>query len=240
MLEAKQGRWVRGTLLARLADPAAMALLRLGTEQWMPAGRILMREGDVESHVALIQRGVTKVTAEMSDGRAALLSIRVAGDLLGEMSTLSGSPRSATVTMCSPGVVRLIQRREFTPYLSAHPTAAVALATVAGDRLRWSNRRRIDFTSYPVKVRMARILAELAEMHGRPLTHGAVEIGVRLTQPELATLCGAAEVSVHKALRAMRRAKVVTTRYGRITVWDLDALRDHADMAPGQRHLDAY
>ncbi|WP_240670303.1 Crp/Fnr family transcriptional regulator [Actinoplanes solisilvae] len=107
-------------------------------------------------------------------------------------------------------------------------------------RLRWSNRRRIDFTSYPVKTRLARILAELADLYGHRPGHGGVEIGVRLTQPELATLCGAAEISVHKALREMRHSRLVTTRYGRITVWDLARLRNSADMAPDQRRMDAY
>jgi CRP-like cAMP-binding protein len=184
-----------------------------------------MREGSAGSHVVIIKRGMAKVTVEMADGRPALLSIRAAGDLLGEMGALSGTPRSATVTMCGPGVIRVISAREFAPFLGARPDAAVALTVMVGERLRWSNRRRIDFTAYPVRVRVARILADLAERHGRTDPDGALEIGVRLTQPELATLCGAAEVSVHKVLRDLRRSKVAGSRYGRITIWDLTALR---------------
>lgn len=240
MDEAQAPQWPAGTLLSRLSRPSATALLALGTEQRVAAGRVLMREGNVESHVVVIRRGVAKVTAEMTDGRAALLSIRVSGDLLGEMSALSGSPRSATVTMCGPGVVRVVPRRDFEPFLSSHPDAAVQLATMVGERLRWSNRRRIDFTSYPVKTRLARILAELAELYGQRSHHGALEIGVRLTQPELATMCGAAEITVQKALRDMRRSNLVSTRYGRITVWDLPALRGRADMAPHQQRPDLY
>nr|WP_238547156.1 Crp/Fnr family transcriptional regulator [Actinoplanes friuliensis] len=227
-------------MLARLAPQTANALLSLGVEQRVPAGRVLIREGSTESHVVIIRRGLTKVTAEMADGRSALLSIRVAGDILGEMSALSGSPRSATVTMCGSGLVRFVHRRDFTPFLNDFPGAAVELATMVGERLRWSNRRRIDFTSYPLKTRLARVLAELAELYGQERRHGALEIGVRLTQPELATMCGAAEITVHKALRDMRRSHLISTRYGRITVWNLPELRGSADMAPDQRRPDAY
>ncbi|GAA0499327.1 Crp/Fnr family transcriptional regulator [Paractinoplanes deccanensis] len=232
MPDTKIRAWPPRTFMARLSPPTAAALLRLGTEQRLPTGRILMREGEHGSYVALIRRGVVKVTAEMPDGRPALLSIRVAGDLVGEMGALNQLPRSATVTMCGPGTVRLIQVRDFAPFLTSHPPAAVALAATVGERLRWSNRRRIDFTSYPVKTRLARILTELADFHGLRSREGALEIGIRLTQPELATLCGAAEISVHKALRDMRRSHLVSSRYGRIIVWDLSGLRDRADAAP--------
>jgi CRP-like cAMP-binding protein len=240
MEEVDIPQWVAGTLLARLPPLTAKALLGLGAEQRVPNGRVLIREGNIESHVIIIQQGLTKVTAETPDGRSALLSIRIAGDLLGEMSALSGLPRSATVTMCAPGLVRFIHRRDFTPFLNEFPGAAVELATMVGARLRWANRRRIDFTSYPLKTRLARVLAELAELYGQQRRHGALEIGVKLTQPELATMCGAAEITVHKALRDLRRSNLISTRYGRITIWNLSALRDGADMAPDQRLPDPY
>ena len=228
-------QWPMRTLLDRLAPATARALLNLGVEQRVPAGRVLIREGAAESHVIVLQHGITKVTAATADGRSALLSIRVAGDLIGEMSALSGTPRSATVTMCGAGTIRLVHRRDFTPFLSSYPDAALMLAAMVADRLAWSNRQRIDFTSYPVKTRLARILTEMAELYGLSRARGALEIGVRLTQPELATMCGAAEISVQKALRDLRRSNVVTSRYGRITVWDLSALRGSADLKPHQR-----
>ncbi|MCY1142364.1 Crp/Fnr family transcriptional regulator [Actinoplanes sp. Pm04-4] len=213
-------RWPRGSLLAGLAESTVQALLRLGPEQSMPAGGVLMREGSDESHVVVIRRGVAKVSA----GRS-LISIRAAGDLVGEMAALDGSPRCATITMAVPGSVVMIPARRFTQFLGGHPEVALALAGMVADRLRWSNRRQADYTVYPIRVRVARILTELTEQHGRPLGHGALELSVRITQPELAALCGAAEGSVHKALRELRDAHLVSTRYGRITVWDPHRLR---------------
>ncbi|MCO8276609.1 Crp/Fnr family transcriptional regulator [Actinoplanes sp. TRM 88003] len=212
--------WPRGSLLAGLTEPTVRALLRLGPEQTMPTGGILMREGSAESDVVVIRRGVAKVSTGKS-----LISIRAAGDLVGEMAALDGSPRCATITMAGPGRVVMIPAERFTAFLGRHPDAALAVATMVATRLRWSNRRQTDFTVYPIRVRVARILTELTEQHGHPLGHGALELGVRLTQPELATLCGAAEGSVHKALRELRDAHLVSTRYGRITVWDPQRLR---------------
>ncbi|GAB2932546.1 hypothetical protein GCM10027280_20270 [Micromonospora polyrhachis] len=172
----------------------------------------------------LICQGLAKVTVVTADGRTALLAIRVGGDLVGEMSALNDQPRSATVTTCSPALVRIIHMRQFKPFLAAHPEAAVELAAMVANRLRQSNRHRIDFMSYPVPTRVARIIAEIARTHGRRTPNGLV-IDVRLTQPELATICGAAETTVQKALRELRSDGLIDTDYRRITVRDLTGLR---------------
>jgi CRP/FNR family cyclic AMP-dependent transcriptional regulator len=226
-------QWPASTLLSRLSERTAAALLGLGMERRVAPGRVLMREGTCESYVIVLRSGLAKVTAETTDGRTALLSLRVHGDLIGEMAALSGHPRSATVTMCGNGLVHIVQGRDFGTFLTAHPDAAIEMATMVGERLRWSNQRRMDFASYPVRTRLARIIAELADLHGRTAGNGARELGVRLTQRELATLCGAAEITVHKALRDLHRCGVLSTRYGRLSIWDVSSLRREADLSPG-------
>jgi CRP-like cAMP-binding protein len=103
----------------------------------------------------------------------------------------------------------------------------MALAGIVAQRLRWANRRRVEFGGYPVKVRLARVLAELAASYGLRVPRGLV-IGVDLTQPELAALTGSAEVTIHKALAELRKDGLITTGYRRTTVLDLARLRDIA------------
>jgi CRP-like cAMP-binding protein len=103
------------------------------------------------------------------------------------------------------------------------------IAGIVADRLRWANQRRVDFASYPVKVRLARVLWEIASSYGHRVPSGIV-VDIRLTQPELATLCGAADVSLQKALRELRRAKIIDTGYREIVIRDSAALRTVADL----------
>ncbi|MFG1764192.1 Crp/Fnr family transcriptional regulator [Micromonospora parva] len=222
--EMSGSEWPYGTFLQRLTPPVRMTLLGLGVRRQVPAGQIVIHEGIRESHLVLLEEGLTKVTASLPDGRSALLSLRVGGDLVGEMSALNNEPRSATVTTCGPARYSVIQPDRFKQFLKDHPDAALELAAMVSDRLRWSNRRRIDFTSYPVKLRVARVVAELCRTHGRQGMDGVI-IDVRLTQPDLATICGASETSIQKALRELRTDGLVDTDYRRITVRDLPSLR---------------
>lgn len=222
--------WPYGTFLQRLSPAVRDALLGLGVRRRVPPGQIVIHEGVRESHLVLLEEGLTKVTVSLPDGRAALLSLRVGGDLVGEMSALNDRPRSASVTTCGPASYLVIQPDRFKAFLKEHPDAALELAAMVSDRLRWSNRRRIDFTSYPVKIRVARVVAELCRTHGRQSRDGVV-IDIRLTQPELASICGAAETSIQKALRELRTDGLVDTDYRRITVRNLPTLRELGDLA---------
>ncbi|MFV2088013.1 Crp/Fnr family transcriptional regulator [Micromonospora sp. LOL_021] len=221
--------WPPGTFLARLQPLTRERLLSVGVRRSVKAAQVILREGAEESYVVLLEDALVKVTAALTDGRHALLSIRVSGDIIGEISALNETPRTATVTACRPSVIRIIHRNEFMAFLRDNPDAALTVAGIIADRLRWANRRRIDFTFYSVRVRLARILWEIAAAYGRRSPQGMV-VDIRLTQDEMATLCGAAKISLQKALSGLRSEGIVATRYRGIVVRDSEALRAVADL----------
>ncbi|MCO1594874.1 Crp/Fnr family transcriptional regulator [Micromonospora sp. RHAY321] len=221
--------WLPGTFLGRLERTARDRLLAAAVRRSVRESQVVLREGVLESHVVVLDDALAKVTVAMADGRQALLAIRMSGDIVGEISALNGTPRTATVTTCRPSIVRIIHRNEFRAFLRGNPDAAMEVAGIVADRLRWANRRRVDFASYPVKVRLARVLWEIATAYGRRDPRGLV-INVRLTQGELATLCGAAEISLQKALGNLRAAGIIATGYREIVVRDSDGLRAVADL----------
>ncbi|MFI7609539.1 Crp/Fnr family transcriptional regulator [Micromonospora sp. NPDC049366] len=227
--------WPVGTLLGCLDPDVRAEFLTLGTNVPVKPGDHILREGAPGNHMILLREAVAKVTVNVAGGRQALLAIRVSGDLVGEISALNDTPRTATVTSCGAGSISVIYKRDWQPFFHRRPEAALALARTTAARFRWANRRRVDFASYPARVRLARILAELAAVHGQAVDAGHT-VGVALTQQELASLCGAAEPTVEKALRELREAEVLQTGYRQIIVRDLDALRLLARMQGSGQH----
>src|SRR5689334_15673319 len=132
--------WVPGTFLAGLTDAARDDLLALGVPRRFEAGRHLMTEGDVASHIELLLSGFVKVTTIVGDVEA-LLSIRMPGDLIGETGTLGNRTRTATVTACGRVVSAVVNKANFSAFLRRHPEAAIDMAAVMGERLRWANLR---------------------------------------------------------------------------------------------------
>ncbi|WP_158891097.1 Crp/Fnr family transcriptional regulator [Amycolatopsis anabasis] len=226
------GRWPLNSLLAGLPAATVEELLGLGTFREFGPERVLLREGEVSVHAYLLLSGCVKVTATTPEGRLALLAIRVGGELIGELAGLDGEPRVATVTTAGRLRARLISRAEFHGFLARHPDAALAVSRSVGAKLRWATRRRVDFGGCEVRVRLARVLVELAAGYGKRVGAG-IEIGVSLTQPELAALVGAAEPTVHKALAELRRRRIVDTGYRRTTIRDYDRILAVAGLADG-------
>ncbi|MET9761541.1 Crp/Fnr family transcriptional regulator [Streptomyces sp. NPDC006372] len=223
--------WPARSLLGVVAPEARRELLELGVPARFEAGKVLLSEGARTRHMLVLLSGFAKVTARVENGEESLLAVRVGGDSVGEMAALDGSPRSATVTACGLLSAMVVQPAALHTLLARRPEVHLALTRILADRLRWANRRRLDFKGYPAKVRLARLLVELATRYGRPVEDGTV-LGCRLTQPELAALTGAAETTIHKGLRELRREGLLETGYGSTLIRELDRLREIGDLAP--------
>ncbi|GAA3133275.1 Crp/Fnr family transcriptional regulator [Planomonospora alba] len=223
--------WPAGTLVSALDETARAELFALGHAQPYRPGAVLIQQGDPRrDHVLLLRSArpgtpaCAKVTAALGNGAEALLGVRVSGDLVGEMAVLRGTDRSATVTACTPTLAFRIAAADFTAYLDRHPRLWSALAAMIADRLDWANRRRLDFAAFPVPVRLARVLDELATRHGLPVEEGT-DIGVRLSQPELGRLIGAKEAAVNNAVRLLKKNGLLLIRWKRLVVTDPEGLR---------------
>jgi CRP-like cAMP-binding protein len=225
-----EASWPRGTLLEVLPAIYRDELRQLGTLRRYDGGSVLLREGERSTHVLLFLNAVAKVTSSLENGRMALLGIRVSGDIVGEMAAIDGGPRSATVTTCGDAELRIIRRAEFVDFLTSCPEANMAVSGMISRRLRWANRRRVDFTGYPPRLRLVRVLVELAEAHGHTFLDGIISLR-DLTQGELGAFVGADTDTIGKELRKLRdEDKVIRTGYRNITICDLHALKTLARM----------
>jgi CRP/FNR family cyclic AMP-dependent transcriptional regulator len=226
--------WPGGTFLAGLTVADRDALLALGDTRRHARGEILIREGADDSSVYLLLRGYVRVIGSGYAGRETLLALRLAGDLVGELAALDRRPRSATVIAAMPTVTGRIPGKAFRAYLNERPAVAQAVQSRVVAKFRQANQYRIDLTGAPAVVRLARVLERLATLHGRTADGGTV-IEVPVSQADLATLAGASEPSVQRALSALRGAGLLSTGYRRLVVRDLTQLRRFAAVSPGDQ-----
>ncbi|MFI5522680.1 Crp/Fnr family transcriptional regulator [Streptomyces platensis] len=219
--------WPHTTFLGRLGKSTLEDLMSLGTPMVYPAHRQLLQQGDESRHVLLLTRGVTKVVATSESGYEMLLAIRVGGDLVGEMAAFEDQPRSGTVLACSEVTAHIIQVNALESFLARRPDAMRAMLAMLCARLRWANRRRIDFRAYDSHTRLARVLAELSQAYGRHVPDGDVTrqvLDVTLNQAELASLAGLALPTTEKALASLAGRGLVERSYRKITICDVPKL----------------
>ncbi|HEU5352914.1 MAG TPA: Crp/Fnr family transcriptional regulator [Actinocrinis sp.] len=216
---APRRRWPQGTLLDALEPQDRAALLLQGGRRVFEPGEPLITEGDTATDVFLLLDGCAKVIGHSVDGRAVLLSIRVGGDVVGELAALDNRPRLASVVAATRVSARASGQRQFLAFLDARPEAERAVSRSIATKMRSITRHRVDVSGASVLVRLARVLDHLVESYSTPCPEG-MRIDVPLSQPELAALIGAAEPSLHRALAVLRARGVLVTKYRRQIVRD--------------------
>ncbi len=224
MRRSASRQWPAATLLGGLAAPTCAALLSVGTEVEQAADRPLIRQGDHHGHTYLLLDGLVKVRLRDTNGKEALLGIRVGGELVGEMAALEGAERSADVVPCGPLTARVIRREQLLDLMNRHGDLAIEVAKMISQRLRWAGRRRLEFTAQIPRIRVARVLAEVVDVYGRR-TGGVWELGVPLTQAEIAQLVGVKLRTMEKELHKLEIERVLRRQYRGLEVLDLERLR---------------
>ena len=135
--EADRARLLHAVEIFRDLTPDELAqLARAMTPRLLPRGATLVTEGEQSASMFVVAEGLLEVSVA-KDGAAVRLARLEPGEFAGEMSLLTGEPRSATIAAASESLVYEITREHLTPILAARPPLFEAISQlVARRRLR--------------------------------------------------------------------------------------------------------
>lgn len=117
-------------LLKELTREAIEHLAGAARRQVFDNGEELVKEGETGDSLFVLERGRVQVTKSgTAVGTSYVVLARLkAGDFFGEMSLLTGEPRSATITADGSCEVLVLDRDAVSPVLAADPTIAETLS----------------------------------------------------------------------------------------------------------------
>jgi CRP/FNR family transcriptional regulator/CRP/FNR family cyclic AMP-dependent transcriptional regulator len=194
-------------------------------------GTAIFHADDVGSMMYIIVQGAVKIFIPSTDGREVVLAVHRTGDLFGEMSLLDDERRSASATTLDDTEMVSLSRTDFQDVLNRHPDACRAILDVLVKRLRQTNQSMQDAYLLDVPGRLARRLLILARDHGI-VTDQGVEIGLKVSQQDLASMIGASRVAVNKQLQAWRQGGIVDVRRQRVTIIKPEKLEEQFSLTP--------
>ena len=109
-----------------------------------PAQEVIVREGAPGVSMYVIKSGLVEVRKKDAvTGIDFLVATLGEGAAMGEMSLLTGRPRSATVTTVKPTVVFTLTRADFRNLLTQHPEISLGLARILAERLEAATREQV-------------------------------------------------------------------------------------------------
>jgi len=158
----------RSDLFAELPEEARRRLAAAAQLRYFDAGELLVREGDAGDSLMLLARGrvqVTKAGAEVGTTRLSLATLEE-GDYFGEMSLLTGEPRSASVVAEGPCETYVLERKDLAPILESDPAVAESLSRVLAERTAATAARFEDRRSRaePVRAEQESLLGRIRQL----------------------------------------------------------------------------
>jgi len=133
-------------LFSGLPEQALSMLARVAKLEYYDAGERLVTEGETGDSLFVLQRGSVMISkAGTAIGTTAVaLAILKEGDYFGEMSLLTGTPRSASVIAEGPVEVFVLDRDAVAPVLEKDPAIAEILSNRLAERLAATQARFED------------------------------------------------------------------------------------------------
>jgi signal transduction histidine kinase len=122
-------------LFAGLSEEDLGRLCDMAKTEMLPAGEVLMEEGSLGDALYVTLDGTFEIT-KRSHERDLWIANRGPGEMLGEISLLEQTPRSATVRAATDCRVLRISREDFEQLLTKSSSAAIAMLRTVTARLR--------------------------------------------------------------------------------------------------------
>jgi CRP-like cAMP-binding protein len=193
-------------LLSRLSEEELASLKGKLKPVEARKNSIVMRSGSPGAEMLLIVSGGLRVFESNDKGREITIARLSAGDFVGEISLLTGSPRSASVIATSRTSLLQLSREDFIKHVGQHTGLVLSLCQSLAERVRLASGKLADLALLDVPQRLVRTLERMSQPC-TPAGHRKVE--QRPTHQELADLIGTSREVVSRSLKSLEEHGVL-------------------------------
>ncbi|WP_017670717.1 cyclic nucleotide-binding and patatin-like phospholipase domain-containing protein [Blastomonas sp. AAP53] len=145
--------WMQSGLFAGVDQAAIAALSDRAQRLDLPAGNVLVRQGDSADSLYFLETGRLRVLIETPAGRKAVAQIE-AGEPVGELAFFGGGTRTATLQASRDSVVMVLDRQSYDAVVSEFPQLVPAILTAVTQRLA-----AVTAKTPPMEARLPRVIA---------------------------------------------------------------------------------
>jgi CRP/FNR family transcriptional regulator len=188
----------------------------------LPRYQTIFSPGMPSDSIYFIGKGRVRLTKLSPDGRMVILALLGPGDLIGEAAWELTEHDSYGETLVETQLYQ-ISKVAFENLVRQNPEFGLRLIQIIGFRLKQAQSRIEDLVFRQVPSRIARLLVNLAEHHGKVTPQG-IRVEFPLTHQEIADMVGSSRVTVTQVLNKFRSMHLIGIESKRVTIQDIEAL----------------
>jgi CRP-like cAMP-binding protein len=173
---------------------------------------------DDSTDLYFVARGHVRVLIQATSGKESLLRDIRDGEFFGELATIDGQPRSASIIAVTDSILAKMSPSVFRKVVHEHPDVCDQLLSLLASQIRMLANRLNEFGKLDVRTR---IYAELLRLsHVRRGVNKEAVISPPPTHAELAARVSCRREAVTRELNSLKRAGFLETRGGALVLLD--------------------
>lgn len=200
-------------------------LLRVthGLPEVFRKGKMLFMEGEEPEWLFLIHQGKVVLSKLLPNGSKTIVSVRVAGDMVGEVAVLDGKPYDTDAVALTDVHAFRIQREAFLHALRTNWALAEKVISDLASRLRQSQETICLLSTQRVEKRLAALLLMLIGKFGTRTDEGIV-LDNSFSRYDLAAMAGTTVETTVRTLSAWAHAGIIKKYRRQIVIVDAKRL----------------
>ncbi len=192
--------------------------------------QVIFYEGNQPYGLYCIKTGKVKIYKTDAEGHYQILRIAGPGDIVGYSALFSAQPYTVTAEALEETNVCFIDKKNFFQILESHPRTAFRVMTTLAQDLGRAECQVSSMVHRSIRERMAELLLFFKTKYGEK-NHQGIRLNISLTREEFAEMIGCTQESVIRLLSDFKEERMIVVRGREITLCDLPALMDAANLA---------
>jgi CRP/FNR family cyclic AMP-dependent transcriptional regulator len=193
-----------------------------------PKGALLFLERQDARGVFILCEGEVKLSISSSEGKTLIMRVARAGEILGLMAALSGTPYEVTAETIHPCQVAFVRREDFLRFMANHPEASQGVVHQMSSQYQGAcEQLRTLGLSTSAHEKLARLL--LTWSTGIPKIKGGTKITLPLTHEEIAEFIGTTRETVTRTLSDFKVRHLVDIQGATLMIPNRAALEHFAN-----------
>ena len=189
---------------------------------------LIYLSSDTSDSVLLLASGRVKIYHITSDGKQAVLALIEPGEIFGELAVFESGEREEFAEAMVTSTVVMIPGDEIRRLMEEHADVSLGVTKLMGLRRRRIERRLKSILFRSNHDRLVHLLLELVEKYGQRTAEG-VQIGIKLSHQELASIIGSTRETVTVVLGELQSEGTLIVKRRQIILKNVDRLAASID-----------
>jgi len=211
------------SLFSRLSEEQLQGIERRSRTKKFPKGSSIYLPNDASDGAFLLVDGRVRICSCTPEGKQSILAFVEPGELFGELALVEGGEREERAEVIASANVVLIPADHLRDLMSQSADLTLGVTKLIGLRRKRIERRLRSLLFRSNRDRLTHLLLELTDQYGNPTAEG-VELRIRLSHQDLASIIGATRETVTTLLGEMQNEGLLIIRRQRLLLLDVARL----------------